>query len=88
MRIKYYVSMTSKLLGGFELSNRIRKLVFECDSELEAETVIDNAKHKEGVSLIKLCCNKPKFNPEEYYTTYENKESCPNWYKKGYFNTI
>lgn len=83
---KYYVSMTDRFMSGWgQAQGKINKLVFECQSFEEAETVRDNAKHRTDQIYINICVNKPYYNKSDYLTQYQTKGDYNSWYVKDFF---
>ena len=83
----YYVTMTDTFLSGWgEAENKIAKFVCECENLEEVDTVIENAKARGDQGYVRWGYKKPYYNSARYFVKYENKETCKNWYIKGYFN--
>lgn len=79
----YYVTMTDTFLSGW---GKWVLHVYECESLKEVDIVMDNAKARGDQVCISWEHKKPYFNPDKYFVQYENKTTCKNWYKKGYFS--
>jgi hypothetical protein len=85
-KIKYWVTMTDKFMSGWgHATNKINKLVFECETLQEAFIVEQNAKNRTNQKNINICGKKPYYNKDHYFTQIKNKEIYPSWYEKDYF---
>ena len=83
---KYYVTMTDSFMSGWgKADGKKNKLVFECDTYEEAETVVDNAESRSDQKYINIYTKKPYFNSGRFYVQHKTKEDYPSWYKPGYF---
>lgn len=76
---KYYVVMTDRFFVG----KRIKKLVYECDTLSEAETVKNHALYNDKVENVNIRKTKsfPTFNAEIYDVEYHNRDDSRNWYR-------
>ena len=82
----FYVTMTDKALSGWGLAQgKINKLIFECDTYAEAETVYNNAVNRGDQKYINICSKRPYYNNNRYYVQIKNKTIYPCWYKPNYF---
>jgi len=87
MNQKYYVTMTDKFMSGWGMAqNKINKLVIECDTQMEALTVFDNAKTRSEMKYVHISYTKPRYNKNNYIVSEHNKTDYPNWFKTNYFN--
>jgi hypothetical protein len=78
---KYYVSMTDSFLSGWGMAEgKINKLVIECDTFQEAQTVKRKALNRSEMKYVRLCYNKPRYNPSFYLTQYEDKTNYAGWF--------
>jgi hypothetical protein len=80
----YYVTMTDSFMSGWgRASGQINKLVFECDTFEEAETVEAHANNRTDQKYVNICANFPRhlFNNSKYYTQLKDKNVYPAWYK-------
>jgi hypothetical protein len=83
---KYWVSMTDRFMSGWGMADhKTNKLVIECDSYEEAETVYNNALNRPEMKYVNICMNKPRYNPNGYYTSYHDKTDYDSWFKPNYF---
>jgi hypothetical protein len=76
----FYVVMTDKSIA---LGTRIKKLVFKCDTESEAETVKSHALYNRQMGNVNIRKLKslPTFNAEIYDVEYHNRDNSRNWYR-------
>lgn len=82
----HYVTMTDEFMSGWGKSeNKINRLVFECESEVEAKVVYQNAKDRGDQTHIHIRKTKPHYSKEKFYVQFKDKDSCPHWYKADYF---
>ena len=83
---KVYVSMTDTFMSGWgRAENKINKLIFECDSEEEAQIVQQNATNRSDQEEIMITTCIPDFRGDEFLVQHKDKLEYPHWYKKGQF---
>ena len=84
----YYVSMIDKaftrMFSGM-LKGRLNRLVFECATLQEAETVVDNGDAREDMKNVAVHVKSPYFTPKRNVVQVKTREEYPNWYKPGWF---
>lgn len=79
---KYYVTMTDRFMSGWgQAQGKDNKLVLECDSYEEAETVYNNAIRRGEMRYVNITSRKPSY--PHAHVSYHTKADYPNWYKKG-----
>lgn len=77
----YYVTATDSFLSGWGRAlGKINKLVIECESYEEAETVQEKLERRSDMSHVNICITEPRYNNSKYYTSYITKEDQPGWY--------
>ena len=82
----YYVTMTDSYLSGWGMAqNKINKLVFECSSYQEAQTVAQNAENRSDMKRVNICTKKPSYSSTRYYVQFKDINEYPAWYQEGYF---
>lgn len=83
----YYVTMTDKFMSGWaEACNKIKKLIFICDSYKQAEIVEQNARAHGDMKYINITTKKPYYSSSRYYAQIKSIEDYPYWCEAGYFN--
>ena len=83
---KYYVTMTDKFLSGWgRAKDKINKVVIECDSLQEAETVAENARNRSDMIRVNIATKKPYYNKDKYLISFRTKSDWPAWFEKDYF---
>jgi hypothetical protein len=79
---KYFVTMTDKFMSNWGMSdNRTNKLVIECDSMDEANTVYNNAIKRHEMIYVNIVSKKPYYPKNRYYTSYHDKTEYSGWFK-------
>lgn len=82
----YYVSMIDTFMSGWgKAKGKENVLIFECETEEEAEIVVENARHRSDQKDIKICDAMPAFASSYYYVQYKDKSVYPSWYEKDCF---
>ena len=85
--MNYYVTMTDVFMSGKgEAEGKLNKLVFECDTLQQAETVEENARMRGDMSYIRLGRTKPRFDPDRFYVQVKTIKDYPSWYERNYFS--
>lgn len=80
--LKYYVTATDKFFSGWgEALNKINKLVIECETYSECQTVFENLKSRNEMKYVNWTTNKPKYDKKKYLVTFRDKESGSVWFK-------
>ena len=83
----YYVTMTDKFLSGWGKSEgKINKLVFECETYMEAEIVEKNANNRDDMKYVNIVRNRPSYPSSTHFTQHKTKEDSSNWYRPNSFN--
>lgn len=78
-----YVVMTDNFMSGWGRSaGKTNKLVLECASRGEAQTVKRNAEDREDMRAIKIVTEKPVFGSDQYYVSWADKTTYPTWYRE------
>ena len=70
---KLYVTMTDKFLSGWGMAKgKINKLIIECDTWEQAETIERNAHNRSEMKYVNIRTTKPyyKENVKESWKTY------------------
>lgn len=61
---KVYVAMTDTFLSGWGAAkDQTNRLVVECDSMEQAETIERNARKRSEMKRVSICLNVPKSRP-------------------------
>lgn len=82
----FYVTMVDKFMSGWGRSaGKKNVLVFECESEEEAQTVAENASRRSEMIHVSIKDKKPYYPPARH-VSWKNKETSGAWYKRGAFN--
>ena len=77
----YYVTMTDKFLSGWgSATNKISKVVCECDTLSVAKKVRFYAKQRGEMKNIRIRTTKPRYLLDTHHTIYLNKKDNPVWY--------
>jgi len=81
---KYYVTMTDKFLSGWgPAKDKKNKLVIECNTLKQAETVACNAKKRSEMKAVNIVSKKPYFSKRQYHVSEKDfKELGAIWKKK------
>lgn len=62
----WFVTMTDKFMSGWGMaSGKINKLVIECETYQQAETLARNAKKRPEMRYVNIVRNKPRY-PGKY----------------------
>lgn len=86
---KWYVRMIDYRMSnwpGTDTEGKLNLLIFECESEAEANIVKENAIAREDMNAIHVLHTdnpSPKYNPENFFTQIKTKETSPTWYIEG-----
>jgi hypothetical protein len=82
----YYVTMTDKFLTGWGVArDKLAKLVIECETFEEAETVKENAENRSEMGNIHIRTSRPLYPKATHEVSFHNKADYENWFVKGYF---
>lgn len=83
----FYVTMTDKFMSGWgEARNRTNKLVIECETYAEAETVEANARRRSEMKYVNIRMAKPYYNESRYCVSRHDKSDYGTWFKPNQFN--
>ena len=83
MSEKYYVTMTDSFLSGWGMADGlINKLVIECHSWNEAQTVMQNAEDRTDMKRINVTSKKPYYRPGKYYVSWKDRDEYGTWFRK------
>lgn len=86
MKVNFYVTMIDTFMSGWGAAKgKINRLIFECETLEEAETVKENAENRTDMKNINILVDKPSYNSTTTLTQFKNKEDYPNFYKLNYF---
>jgi hypothetical protein len=78
---KYFVTMTDKFMSNWGMSdNRVNKLVIECDTMEEANTVYNNACQRHEMKYVNIVYKKPYYPTYRYFTNYHDKTDYSGWF--------
>ena len=81
---KWYVTMTDDFMSGWGMARgKVNKLVLECDTLQEAESVERYARSRSDMTYISIRNTKPYYNKSKFYTSYKTREDYPFWYEQG-----
>lgn len=68
--LKLYVTMTDKFMSGWgRARGLINKLVIECDTLEQAETIERNAQKRDEMKSIRIVDRYPNFSTKRYITS-------------------
>ena len=82
-KVKYYVTATDSFLSGWGMAkDKINKIVLECDSMSQAQTVLKNLKKRNEMKYVNICKNKPNYNRSRYLESYKTIDDSPAFYKE------
>ena len=84
---KFYVTMNDTFTSNLRTDGKTDKIIIECDTVQEVETVIENAKNRTDMKYINWHYKKyPYYNPKSFAVQVHDKNDYPRWFDKGYFN--
>lgn len=84
----YYVSVIDTFMSGWgKAEGKTNVLVFECDTKVEAEIVVDNAFNRGDTGEVMMYEERPEFDEKKYFVQTKTKEDYPSWYRDGYFSS-
>lgn len=72
--MKLFVTMTDKFMSGWGMAERkTNKLIIECETWEQAETIQRNAQKRPEMKYINICTTKPRYgaNVKESWKTFE-----------------
>jgi hypothetical protein len=82
---KWYVTMTDKFMSGWgQAQGKINKLVIECDTLSEAQTVENNANRRHEMIYVNVVDHKPSYNSNRYMVSWHDKTDYKNWFSEQY----
>ena len=94
----YYVTTTDKFMSGWGMANGlINKLVILCETQQDAETVCNNAGHRDDQKHIGCSSTPPAYfhkrwqetgadyETGNYYVQIKTREDMPMWFTEGAF---
>ena len=86
---EFYVKMTDNFLSNWgQAENKTSIYIIKCDKLEEAETVLQNAKHRKDMSKPSIVTTLPSFNKEKYHISITSKEDgARNWFIKDFFKS-
>ena len=68
----FYVTMTDRFLSGWGMAEgKINKMVVECDTREQAETIEKNARNRQEMKYINITTRKPYYNSNKYFTSWK-----------------
>ena len=82
-----YITVEDRFMSGWGLSkDRINILIFECETEDEADIVYENCNARSDFGLVQIYIDiKPFFDERLYYVQDKDKSIYPLFYEEGYF---
>ena len=83
---KWYIVCNDTFMSSWgKASGKVNKLIFGCDTPEDAENVVENATNRDDMKHVTCHYNLPYYSKTRYYLQYKDKNSYPDWYKKGAF---
>lgn len=77
----YYVTMTDKAMSGWGMAQRkTNKLIIECETLQQAETIERNAQRRNEMKYINICSKKPRYG-KNIVESWKNYEELGNIWK-------
>lgn len=73
--MKFYVTMTDKFMSGWGMAKgKTNKLIIECDTYEQAETISRNASKRSEMRYVNICSRKPRYgaNVVESWKTWDD----------------
>jgi hypothetical protein len=78
--------MTDRFMSGWGMAkNKINKLVIECDTYAEANTVYENALQRSEMKYVAIGTRKPYYNLNRYHVSHHDKTDYSAWFVPNYF---
>ena len=73
--MKFYVTMTDKFMSVWVMAKgKTNKLIIECDTYEQAETISRNASKRSEMRYVNICSRKPRYgaNVVESWRTWDD----------------
>jgi len=78
----YYVTMTDKFMSGWgHAKGKTNKLVIECDSFDDAQTVETNAKDRNEMIYVNITRRKPYYRKNNFCVSWHDKGDYKTWFR-------
>ena len=78
-----WVTMTDKCMSGWgQAEGKTNKMIIECETWEQAETIARNARKRPEMRYINICCNKPRYNLNRIYPSYKSYEQLGKIWKE------
>lgn len=83
---KFYVTMNDSFTSSLRTDGKIDKIIIECDTLEETETVMENAKNRTDMKYINYHYMKyPYYNQKKFVVQVHDKNDYKAWFKEGFF---
>lgn len=83
---KFYVTMNDTFSSRFRTDGKTDKIIIECDTVDEVETVMTNASDRTDMKYINWHMKKyPYYNPKKFAVQVHDKNDYPCWFEENYF---
>ena len=82
-----YVTVTDTFMSGWgEAKGKENILIFECETEEEADIVYENCKNRNDFEDVGMYFDDyPYFDSEIFYVQHKDRIIYPCYYEEGYF---
>lgn len=78
----FYVTMTDRFLSGWGLAeNKINKLIIECNSYEQAETIKRNAHKRPEMRYINIVTALPRYTASRYKVSFKTYDELGDIWK-------
>lgn len=83
---KFYVTMNDTFSSQFRTDGKTDKIIIECDTLGEVETVSENAHHRSDMKYINWHYKKyPYYNSKKFAVQVHDKNDYNAWFIEDYF---
>ena len=83
---KFYVTMNDTFSSNFRTDGKTDKIIIECDTVDEVETVMTNASDRTDMKYINWHYKKyPYYNSKKFAVQVHDKTDYPAWFIENYF---
>ena len=83
---KFYVTMNDTFSSQFRTDGKTDKIIIECETVQEVETVMNNAENRTDMKYINWHYKKyPYYSPKKFVVQVHDKNDYPRWFEENYF---
>ena len=83
---KFYVTMNDTFSSNFRTDGKTDKIIIECDTVDEVETVMTNASDRTDMKYINWHMKKyPYYNHKKFEVQVHDKNDYQAWFEENYF---